>query len=871
MACIGSSVPPRRAECVTQEFENDVIPYWLQSTLAATPALFWMFLGTGLPWALAMLPRRDWSQKALVACLTIIFGPMLLTAWMFVLGLPQEAQLLRLETTLLGSAIIAGAGWLWVWRKWRTDFETSSNSRTAWAWDERLLIGLIAIALFIRWIGVAYWPSTAYDALWVYAYQGKLYALVNHIPDTIGYYPQFLQLQHTYLHLAVGGIDDHAARAVLPWLHVGSILAAYALGKQLFNRRVGLFTAGIWALYHHLGEWSRFGDLEVPVTLMFTSAATFFLLAWTDSHLNNRFLRRRYALIAGILLGAGMWTKPTMGAFIWGVLLMAGAAVILTVRAMERPLSVNRLLTALRPRLEVLLITGIACLPLGAVWYVRNLLLGHPPLVLPDGFWQSLAARSGTELGWPLLAVGLACGWVLWQARHGAHSTLRYKWLIGGIVLIVLGVAPSIYGTGRIDIGSNRMGFRDWLLTSTGVLLVGWTLWQVIHARWTSAQWTQGHTVGWAMLLTLPYFITWFYSYSYHYRLSFAIVPLLILPSAVLLNHIIQWRPRAGWLPKLAWGVSMVALAVPGILNPLYDVNAGWDWLWSDAMPDDHARLSSGNQALMRVVDGLQVYIDEQDTPLRVVAPGIRRLPFFFPTEDIQVEGLPTRLNELEGVTYFIYGKPETGGDFNTIPPGSNQVLNALALATTNPDDDRAPLRLAWGYDDGVFKYNVYELRLVNRFREPYVHAPVLEGEITFGGFARLLGHDIGGLEFWPERRLIMHVYWQVLDSAEADYMTFIQLRDAEGTIWSSWDGPVTDSHDGNYYSTLVWEPGEYVTDGRELQLNMPDVPEGSGYQIHIGLYNLVSGERVPILIDGEAAGDSYLLQRNITIVPTPP
>ena len=35
---------------------------------------------------------------------------------------------------------------------------------------------------------------------------------------------------------------------------------------------------------------------------------------------------------------------------------------------------------------------------------------------------------------------------------------------------------------------------------------------------------------GWMYLLALPYFITWFYSYSYHYRLSFAIVPLMLMP-----------------------------------------------------------------------------------------------------------------------------------------------------------------------------------------------------------------------------------------------------------------------------------------------------------------------------------------------------
>ena len=58
------------------------------------------------------------------------------------------------------------------------------------------------------------------------------------------------------------GFNDHAARAILPLLHLGSIAAAYTLGMKLFTRRVGLFIAAIWALYPHMGDWSRVGDLD---------------------------------------------------------------------------------------------------------------------------------------------------------------------------------------------------------------------------------------------------------------------------------------------------------------------------------------------------------------------------------------------------------------------------------------------------------------------------------------------------------------------------------------------------------------------------------------------------------------------------------
>jgi hypothetical protein len=43
-------------------------------------------------------------------------------------------------------------------------------------------------------------------------------------------------------------------------------------------------------------------------------------------------------------------------------------------------------------------------------------------------------------------------------------------------------------------------------------------------------------------------------------------------------------------------------LAAPGVVNALYDPNAGWDWLWTDKLPDDTSRYASGNDALMAVV-----------------------------------------------------------------------------------------------------------------------------------------------------------------------------------------------------------------------------------------------------------------------------
>jgi hypothetical protein len=313
--------------------------------------------------------------------------------------------------------------------------------------------------------------------------------------------------------------------------------------------------------------------------------------------------------------------------------------------------------------------------------------------------------------------------------------------------------------------------------------------------------------------------------------------------------------------------LAIILMALPGIIVPLYDANAGWDWLWTNKLPDDHARYESGNQALMSVVDGLQIYLDTHDEPLRVIAPGVKGLPFFFPTEDIRIDHMPTHLSELEGVTYFVYGVPESGGDFDTFVPGHNPVLDVLALATDDPTDTKSILRRAWWKDDGIFKYTIYELVLDKRWDKPDVTIPP-EGDIVFGDFVRYLGYDILSHEFWLGRKLFGNLFWEVLEPPPADYVIYIHLRDKDDNLVATWDAPITRTNDGNYYSSLVWEPGEYIIDRRILTITDPNIPITDDYYIVIGLYDKATQERVPLTIDGQPAGDGFRLTEPFSRIP---
>ncbi len=824
------------------------MPYWISDTLAGTPAFLWIFVGVGVPWALAVLPRADWRRRVEVLALAFALGSAILTAWMFALGTlggALDQPLLRLDLILIGTAIAAGIGTALAWRKARRAPLDDQAALPPFAFDERLLIGLIVAALVVRWIVIAYWSFTAYDALWVYGYQARLYFHTGLIPESIGYYPQYIQLQYLFGQLAVGRIDDHAARASIIFIHLGSILAAYTLGSRLFSRRAGIYLAALWTLYPHSGEWSRAGDLEIPLAFLFTLAAAYFLTAWTSSN-----HQRRYAAIAGVVLGIGLWTKPTMGAFVWGIALLFAVSIIQVWRDSTGKRTLAGLINGVHGKIEIIVITGVCAAPLGGVWYIRNLLLGHPAVDFPPSYWLGLALRSGGEFGWWLVAGIILLLFALVYGKKRPSLLL----IVLGAALVAFGVLPSLSEP-------RRMFGIEWIAFAAGVGLLGWALWRFANRVLTPEGCRIVGRVGLALGMALPYYITWFYSYSYHYRLQFAIVPLLITPTAVLLAAWANPQRMRGAL-RVVFVSSVIIIGIPGIISAIYDMNGGWDYLWTDKYPTDDARYRSGNAALMTVVDGLNVWkADHSGETLVVDAPGIDRLPFFFPMDTIRTAA-PTQLRQVDDAVYFVWGAPETIGEYQAVGAPQNPVLGALGRVDLS--------RRAWGMDDGIFRYEVYEINTARRFDVQHPGG-IPRDQVVIGDFARFAGYDLVGLELWPGRPFYITLAWEVFGAASTDYSIFVHLRDAEGNLIKAWDAPAAPTPLG-YYSTQYWQAGEWIKDERLVRITAEELPPpGDGYSFWIGFYDTVTLERVPITLNGVEIVDDYLIDDRIVILERAP
>ncbi len=867
------------------------IPDWLLPTFLLAPALLWMFLGMGIPWALAMLPRSDWRSRITVIAVALALGPAFTTAAMFLIG--TFGQFTR-ENVLVASILVALIGALLAWRN-RSSVAAVPLPRRPFTAVDVTLIAVVVIVLGLRFWNAAYWPYTTYDEFWVYGYNAKIFMLKSAIPPSMGYYPQLIPLTYTYSQLMWGGLNDHAARVPVPMFALASALTAYTLGARLFNRRVGLLTAAIWMLYPQHAAWTQFGDLEVPLTLYFTGTIAFFVLGWRERNW-------RYIVLSGLLMGAALWTKPTAGA------LIESAGLILVMVIVQRLISLINPHPkplphpeggASRPRMAPLpslwrkgrgdggndydihsllstpairypLLALIVAAPMGGMWYIRNVLYGHPPLVFPAGYWQNQAQRSGQELGWPLL-IALAAAAILVIRRQRARAAL------GGLALFAIGMLLSAFG-GRFPtldewsqmiiggipatITPTRLNILEIALIALGTGLLVWAaipLWRQLPDRVRCVVWLIGAFI-------LPYFVTWFWSYSYHYRLSFAIVPALIVLLAALLDHLLDLTITAPIptrrLRVAALCIVIVALALPG----WWASTSGLESALTGSLPDDHAKMAQGNAALMGIVDYLTARRDPSRRPLmlqrpmRVEAPGELRLPFFFPLDDIRTERYPTTLDQIKDVDFFI---DSSVGQRLYFENGKyyNQILSSLLR-------DNVMLRTFW-IDDKNFRYWIYIVDNITRFVPPDPNGKL---NVQIGDFAWLVGYDLSTLQNRPLQNVYLTFWWQALKPADLDYSIYIHLWDPrEQKAIGIWGGepvsgtlPTRDFLIPVPYHTRLWQSGETVKD--EWKIRLPDAPPGL-YELRIGLYDPVGGQRLPIRKDNVVIGDGLTFSE-FTILP---
>lgn len=813
--------------------------YWINESLPGLLPCLWMVAAVGLPWALVATSRREWRSYGLVGALSLALGPAWITAWMLVLGVvgaQLDMPLLTAEWIIAGSAVIGLVGAALARRK-RGAADGGARQTPALAFDEKLIITLIVFAVLLRWIHTAYFPFTVYDALWVYGYQGRLYFLEGMIPNSIDYYPPFVSLQFAYVQTLIGAVNDHAARMVLPLMRVGGILAAYLLGQRLIGRRIGLIAAALWSLHPYVGQWSFRGDLEIPLTFALTLAAVFFLGAWRER--DDAARRRHEAILAGIMLGIALFTKPTAGAFVWGVILLFVFELLRTRFDRRRWLS----------RFQALFWTGLACLPLGAVWYFRNMLLGHEAVTLPKAVWLTRALRSGDYLA-PFIIIAV----VSWLAVTMTRKLSARDTALGtvGVILLLAGALASNAALfpERVDPPASYVQPEEVLLMLVGLALAGFSLRRTIAAPINAQTARSLRASIWSLLLALPYFVTFFFSYSYHYRLGFAIVPLLCLPIAIALGRIFDPDRLRKWRAgqRRAYHLCLGVVCLPGLFAVATDVRWTSVWLLRDDLASDFDKYEHYNPSLMQIVAGLEDYQRESQTEAIALAPGEERLPFFFPQMTIDVD-LATTLDEVEslGATHIVYGAKAREAYLDAgIDPQKTQLVAALGRYDL--------FEKVRSHYHGVFSYELYRVdELQKRWRLKPRYASATNGSLNviFGDRLRLYADGVHPQVVYDSMPMTFEPTWQALRPLSQDYEIVMQVRQANGELGMEWRF-LPAAHRHGAYKTSHWQAEEYVRDRLVFSFVEDDGLDDKGYSFWLGVWDRQNATYLPLANGGE-------------------
>lgn len=153
----------------------------------------------------------------------------------------------------------------------------------------------------------------------------------------------------------------------------------------------------------------------------------------------------------------------------------------------------------------------------------------------------------------------------------------------------------------------------------------------------------------------------------------------------------------------------------------------------------------------------------------------------------------------------------------------------------------------------GTARLGTVRVTELNRtFAEPPDVTPL---RAVFGGSFELVGYRLATPSVIAGGQAKVTLYWRDVRPTDTRYTVFVHLVDGAGTMRGQHDGPPADGA----WPTTAWAPNQYITDEYTVPVD-PAAPRGS-YRFEIGLYDAVSGARLPVAgSQGQTMGDYVVI-----------
>jgi hypothetical protein len=123
----------------------------------------------------------------------------------------------------------------------------------------------------------------------------------------------------------------------------------------------------------------------------------------------------------------------------------------------------------------------------------------------------------------------------------------------------------------------------------------------------------------------------------------------------------------------------------------------------------------------------------------------------------------------------------------------------------------------------------------------------------NLGGQIDLLESTVHAVRL-PGSTLRVDARWRAAAPMDRDYTVFVHVSDTSGRVIAQYDGQPTNAT----YPTSAWLPGETIVDHYTMTLPSP-VPPGP-LTVSLGVYDLRTLQRLPVIENGKATGDEIVL-----------
>ena len=649
------------------------------------------------------------------------------------------------------------------------------------------------------------------------------------------YFPAFFSAftgrEALYVYLEAGllallGDPLFAGRLLSASVGLLTVALTYALGVTLFNRRAALLAAAFLAvsLWHLIASRNGYRAVIQPLAQLPALILLWRGLWGTGARtrpeprrmgLDGRGLRSAaYFAGAGFFLGLTQYTYTAVRIFPFVVAALAGLA-LAAPPAAALPRRAAAILRGL------LLTAGLALVvfaPLG--WH----------------FWQNPGDFFGRAAQISVFAPEWSGGDPAARLWQSVKETAR-MWTAWGDINYRFNVA-----------GQPVFGAADGALFYAGI---GLSLWRGVR-RTGKQRAAYLLPLLWTPIMLVPMLLS-AESLPYYQR-AIGVLPAVYFFPALALDGLLAWLERAGGrLGRLARRPQFGALTVFVVLGYLGLRTAGdyfGDWHTAPRNDDDR------RAAMVYVADYLRETAVAGDLYLSTQYPQHPTLALLAPERYDGVHWFDARTAlplppPGAAATYLLLAE-------NAPQPALLARVPALQAVETGYDRFERPVFTVYRWEDGARPAPADRAPAIWSWEttfapgDPQGLRNPIGLPVNFGDVLRFVGHDRNTAEPAPGAVLELTLYWETQQRPARAYTFFAHLLNAEGQVVAGFDA--------NDYPTPFWRAA-----GGEMLLSYfplfvpPDAPPGV-YQVEIGVYHQPTGERLPVLDQGQAVADRLLL-----------